>query len=339
MVTNTVDGFLPVLAPGRDDPNDPGAWRRAAEQVAEALRAAGNALAAPVGFVDGDVKRELSTLPLMALFSIGRRSAPVRALPDDGRRPVVFVHGLAGHPANFRALSLYLRRKGHRRLYSIGLRYGVGIEGQAEHLREFIAQVVAVNELRPGQVDVVAHSRGGLVSRLALECSETAGRIATLVTLGTPHRGTIAARWGRGKELDELRTDSELMLRLRRQLPWQGPRLVCLWSNTDPLVYPPHHAQVPGATNVELDDLGHCQLLLKPAGWRAAHQAIMEDQEVTDESESDDTPEPRRRGLRLLGTRASSEGASDEDEGGEDEGGEAGDPAAVSDASGSDGAE
>ncbi len=54
--------------------------------------------------------------------------------------------------------------------------------------RELAALLASVRAQAPGvPIDVVAHSQGGIVTRLALE--ETAVRPETVVTLGTPHRG------------------------------------------------------------------------------------------------------------------------------------------------------
>ena len=259
-------------------------WLRMGEAVWRALSTAGAALAQGISVIDVDLPRELATLPLMAMTAVGPRRRDVRPLPDDGHRPIVFVHGLAGHPGNFRPLSIYLRRQGRRRLYAVALPFGLGAHEQAAWLSDFIDEVLDVNELPDGQVDIVAHSRGGVVSRLALDDVVTARRVATLVTVGTPHRGTVAARYGRTAELDEIRPESAVIARMHAQLPWAGPRLVCLWSASDPLVVPASHAQVPGATNIELDGLGHCQLLLWPAGWRAAHRALMETEKMTHES-------------------------------------------------------
>jgi AcrR family transcriptional regulator len=273
-----VNDLVPVTPSALPPATDP--WAKAMEAAA----AIGRAASSVVGFVDDDLRRELATLPLMAATAVGRRHVPIRALPEDGHRPIVFVHGLLGHPGNFRPLARYLRNQGHSRLYGIGLPYGIGVHNQALELSEFIEEVLWVNDLYGEQVDIVAHSRGGIVSRLALDHFETGQRVANLVTVGTPHRGTVTARYGRGVELDELRPESDVVARLHQQLPWTGPRLVCLWSDADPLVVPPTHAQVPGAINVQLTGLSHCQLLLWPSGWRAAHAALMENPKMTTES-------------------------------------------------------
>ena|GEM_PF-265704 len=265
---------------------------RLGDQAARLAASIARALSGALGFIDGDLPREIVTLPLMGVTALGPRRRPVRPKPCDGQRPIVFVHGLAGHPGNFRPLARHLARQGRRRHYSIALEYGIGAEAQAAHLSRFIDEVLAVNDLVDGQVDLVAHSRGGIVCRLAVDDVLTACRVATIVTVGTPHRGTAAARYARGKELDELRPDSEIVQRLAAQLPWRGPRLVCLWSDSDPLVIPSTHARMPGAECIELEGLGHCQLLLWPAGWRAAHAALTETSPMTESTEPTDPAGP-----------------------------------------------
>lgn len=256
----------------------PSFWARLGAGLACAARTVGSAITSTIEAVDADVRWELAGLPVMALTAIGRRRIEVAPLPDDGHRPVIFVHGLAGHRGNFRPMALWFRSHGRSRHYAIGLPVGQPAETQARWLHSFIQAVVDVNELDDdAQVDIVAHSRGGVVARLALDHVEVTRRVATLVTLGTPHRGTEVARYAAGTEVDELRPDSAVIARLQSQLPWTGPRLVCFWSDADPLVVPNEMAQVPGAENIELPGLTHCQMLLRPIAWRATLDALRED--------------------------------------------------------------
>lgn len=257
-----------------EPPPEPGFWSRVGQTIGQAAACVGGTIAAGFYCVDGDMRRELASMPLMAMTAIGPRVVLIEPKPDDGRRPVVFVHGMCGHRGNFRGMSAWFRAHGRKRLYSVSLPRHRRARTQAVYLSEFIERVLEANDLPDGEVDIVAHSRGGVVARLALDDVMTARRVATLVTVGTPHHGTVAARYGRSRELDELRPESDVVARLEQQLPWTGPRLVCLWSAADPLVVPAANAQVPGATNVELPGLTHCQLLLWPAGWRAAFAAL-----------------------------------------------------------------
>jgi len=268
-----MDANLPVLVRFRPAP-ERGFWSRVGRSLGEAAACVGRSIAAGYYFVDADVRRELLSLPLMALSAIGPRGSAIASKPDDGQRPVLFVHGMGGHKGNFRPMSTWFWAHGRRRLYSVSLSARDDTDAHAAQLRRVIEQVLEANDLPDGQIDVVAHSRGGVVARLALDDVGTALRVATLVTVGTPHGGTVTARYARSKQLDELRPGSDLVARLNRQLPWTGPRLVCLYSPADPLVAPPSNAQVGGATNIELPGLSHCQMLLWPAGWKAALQAV-----------------------------------------------------------------
>src|SRR5262249_18623573 len=143
------------------------------------------------------------------------------------------------------------------------------IEENAEQLVRFVEEVFRVNELpADATIDLVGHSMGGLVARLALEDPKTSARVATLVTLGTPHSGTYAARFGGTLNPIGLRPGSLVLERLRSQLPWRGPpeqpRLVTLWSRADVLLLPAEAALASGAHAVEMVDFTHYSYLLHP---------------------------------------------------------------------------
>jgi len=57
----------------------------------------------------------------------------------------------------------------------------------ARRLDEFIKQRVP-----PGKIDIIAHSMGGIVAKLWMAEHNAAARVATFVTLGTPHRGSAS---------------------------------------------------------------------------------------------------------------------------------------------------
>lgn len=59
----------------------------------------------------------------------------------------------------------------------------------AANFRTFLHSNLAKNE----KVHVVAHSMGGLIARAYIELEKEHNRIATLVTVGTPHKGTVLA--------------------------------------------------------------------------------------------------------------------------------------------------
>ncbi len=232
-----------------------------------------------VELADIDARKHISQLPQMALCSLGPRTRRVKPLPDDGHRPLIFVHGLGGHPGNHLALRSYLGLRGRRRVYSVDLGRNTPLLDAAEAVSTAIERVVAANGLGPDeQVDLMAHSMGGLVCRLAIENEVSRARVATIVTMGSPHQGTLMARLvgPSAARAQELRIDSTTIRSLNAQLPWPEtfPRLVSLWSPNDVLVMPNARAEVEGATNRRCDGFTHFTWLLEPHGWRVVEAAL-----------------------------------------------------------------
>jgi len=150
---------------------------------------AGRALAWLRAFIVECAVTSLLTLTVPLAF----RRQRVRSLDGgDARRPVILVHGYAQHTANFLWLMRRLRRDGWLHLYSVRhTAIGGDIERSAPRLGEAIDRIR--RESGAPVVDVVAHSMGGLVARACLRARGRSSGIGRLITLGTPHQGTILA--------------------------------------------------------------------------------------------------------------------------------------------------
>ena len=229
--------------------------------------------------IDPDVRRHLAQMPLVGLSVLTPRSREVKAKPDDGFRPVLFVHGLAGHPSNFAAMQLYFVTMGRKRSYSVSFGEHKDLQQMASYLCELIDEVARCNNLQDDeQIDIVAHSMGGIISRLALTRPETAQRIAHLITLGTPHQGTHLARLASTEQTVQLRPNSTVLQQLQDQEPWpdnvEMPRLIALWSPSDIMILPAEAATLEGANNIEMTNYTHFTFLLHPHGWQAVYQLL-----------------------------------------------------------------
>ena len=131
-----------------------------------------------------------------------RRLAAVRAgkavAPGGLRYPVVLVHGILG----FDEIKLF----GWKRKYFLGIGQHLADMGVTVHqarlpplasVPERAARLVAfIDSLGVAQVNVIAHSMGGIDARYAIAKLGAGTRIASLVTIGTPHRGTPLADLG-----------------------------------------------------------------------------------------------------------------------------------------------
>jgi len=116
-------------------------------------------------------------------------------LPRPEPRPVVLVHGILGFDKiRLPGLSIDYFRGVARHLDSLGITAHTvrlpplaSVPERARVLADF------VHSLGTDRVDVIAHSLGGLDARWAIAHLGLAPKVASLVTVGTPHRGTPVA--------------------------------------------------------------------------------------------------------------------------------------------------
>lgn len=109
--------------------------------------------------------------------------------------PVVLVHGLFGFDRigvpgarfdYFRGIAKHLGTLGCH-AHAVKLPMSSSVPARAKQL------VAAIDALDHERIDLIAHSLGGLDARYALAHLGLAKRVRSLVTIGTPHRGTPIA--------------------------------------------------------------------------------------------------------------------------------------------------
>jgi triacylglycerol lipase len=116
--------------------------------------------------------------------------------------PILLVHGLCGSERisvfgvalrdYFPGIRERLEAAGNRVL-SPQLSRTRGVAARAGELKRFIGRNVP-----RGPVHVIGHSMGGLDARYMISRLGMAGRVESLTTVGTPHRGSPFADWGVG---------------------------------------------------------------------------------------------------------------------------------------------
>jgi triacylglycerol esterase/lipase EstA (alpha/beta hydrolase family) len=207
---------------------------------------------------------ECGVTALLALtFPLSFRRHTIREQASGDRcRPIILLHGYAQHTANFLWLIRRLRRDGWLHLYSVRhTPIGGDIGRSAMHLGRAIARIR--RESGAAEVDIIAHSMGGLVARAFLCKAGATGGVARLITLGTPHQGTEVLRWlARDPMVGQMRPGSPFLCQLGADDA--VPRLIdctSIYSADDAIVAPPSNAYYPGAYNIEVRGLGHMSLL------------------------------------------------------------------------------
>jgi triacylglycerol esterase/lipase EstA (alpha/beta hydrolase family) len=201
----------------------------------------------------------LVSWPRMALFRWLMREPE----PAPATLPVILLHGVLCNAGVWRGF------RGHLRVRGIAAVYTFTFEPPFASIERFAQQLAGrIDAVRAAtgadKVVLVGHSMGGLVARAYLR-RHGAGKVALLLTLGTPHHGSAHAWLFAGRCLAEMRPGNAWLALLNRDEGSPPPvRFVSLWSWHDSMVAPQTSSRYAGAVNVELEGIGHNALLGDP---------------------------------------------------------------------------
>jgi triacylglycerol esterase/lipase EstA (alpha/beta hydrolase family) len=188
-----------------------------------------------------------------------------------GRRPVILLHGLAMTQTSWIWFGRRLARRGFQPIYATTYNSWRTVRLSARHLRDFVERVCACEDVE--EVDIVAHSMGGVVARYYIERLGGAARIGRLVTIASPHRGTVLARIGLVPSVVDIADGSPLYAELGP--PHPTVRYTSIWSRADSLVVPASSSSIaPEGVDRIFDGLGHLSLLVSPRVLDAVAEAL-----------------------------------------------------------------
>jgi hypothetical protein len=232
------------------------------------VRAAARSALRPTSYA-GLLRELLLTSVHAAAYPLGLLPAPpFNHDPLDAtmpRRPVLLVHGWVHNRSAFLLMQRGLRRAGLGPLHTFEY---PSLSGDHDAIAHQLVPVVErlVGKARRDSCVLIGHSMGGLVARQYVQ--ELGGHqlVDTVVTLGTPHRGTYSAYCGFGRTLEQCRPGSEYLHRLDRSARPGLAHWIAYYSDLDFMVTPAISAKLlhPAlqATNVRVRDTGHLSLLL-----------------------------------------------------------------------------
>ncbi|MGV8910796.1 MAG: esterase/lipase family protein [Propionicimonas sp.] len=186
---------------------------------------------------------------------------------DGTGRPVVILPGVYENWQFLKPLILGLHAAGHpvHVLPELGHNIRPIAEGAAA-LRRYLE----THDLRG--VAVVAHSKGGLIGKLAMtnELAQEA-RIAVVVAICTPFGGARRARYLPWPGMHSLLPGDVSLVELAAAHAVNA-RVVSLYGTFDPHI--PEGSELAGATNVTLPVAGHFRILAQPETLSAVLAAI-----------------------------------------------------------------
>jgi triacylglycerol esterase/lipase EstA (alpha/beta hydrolase family) len=124
------------------------------------------------------------------------------------------------------------------------------------------------------KVVIVAHSMGGLVARAWMRDHGT-GRVARVVTIGTPHHGTSLASFGVGLNAQQMRRDGAWLQALAASEDAEKRALITsIYSHHDNIVAPQTSSELEGARNLAFGGVGHVALGANPRILAAVMQEV-----------------------------------------------------------------
>jgi triacylglycerol esterase/lipase EstA (alpha/beta hydrolase family) len=189
-------------------------------------------------------------------FATVARESIETDLPE--RLPVLLIHGYFCNRAVWRPMARRLSAKGHA-VDAVDLEPAFG---SIDSYAPLIAAAVDALRARTGaaQVALVCHSMGGLAARAYLRRYGDAS-VACVVTLGTPHLGTLHAALGRGANVRQMRRDSPWLRELAGSEPAERlARFTVVISWQDNIVAPQGVQTLPGARTIAFSGIGHITL-------------------------------------------------------------------------------
>ena len=157
--------------------------------------------------------------------------------------PILLVHGIGDNHSIFAVLDRALRRRGFRNLS--GFDYGLltrDVRSAAVNLGAAIDKLSADSGYE--RIQVIGHSLGGLIARYYVQCLGGDRRVHSLITLATPHSGTLLARAGQTLPLiRQLAPGSDLLNELAEPATC-STRFTAFYSDLDHVVVPSRNARI-----------------------------------------------------------------------------------------------
>ena len=195
--------------------------------------------------------------------------APEGIVP--GKRGVVFIHGFFCNRGFWNPWLKRLQGSGHAYV-AVSLEPVFGsIDEYTPLVDAAVRQVTAATGLAPM---LVCHSMGGLAARAWLKSMKAELRVHHVVTIGSPHGGTWLARFGHGKNGQQMRLASSWLNALNIDMPTDraaplSPAIpltpfTCWYSTADNIVFPTSSATLPGADNRLIRGQAHVQMAFAP---------------------------------------------------------------------------
>jgi triacylglycerol lipase len=191
------------------------------------------------------------------------------------RNQVVLLHGLGDTAALFDRLCNYLEERGwttHR--FDLVPRWGgAALEKPARQVASYIDRTFPDGE----KIDLIGFSMGGLIGRYYIQRLGGLARVSRLITISTPHQGTLTAylHWNRG--IRQMRPRSDFLRDLNHDSHvLKHIRFTTIWTPWDLMILPAASSVIPEARPVRVGILAHPLMVRDRRVFQIVEQALSE---------------------------------------------------------------
>ncbi len=184
--------------------------------------------------------------------------------------PVLLIHGYGCNSGYWYPLSKKLLHAGITH-HAIDMEPVLGsIDDYIPQVRQAIVRLC--DETGSDRIIILAHSMGGLVARAYLKAHKNS-HIARIITLGTPHHGTVLADCAVGVNSKQMRRLGRFphgksinwLMTLAQSEKYAACGLfTSIYSLHDNIIAPQLSCALPGAINIPIQRVGHVGLAIHP---------------------------------------------------------------------------
>lgn len=176
------------------------------------------------------------------------------------KNPIILVHGIFDTQRIFNQMTAYLTPLGWdvHRLNLVPNDGRLGLEVLAKQVSDYVA-----NTFPPEQpIDVIGFSMGGIVSRYYVQRLNGVERVQRLVTISSPHNGTLTGFLYPTLAASQMRPNSPFLQDLNKDLtPLERINFTSIWTPFDGMIVPAKSSQLSVGQELIVNVLVHAWMV------------------------------------------------------------------------------
>jgi triacylglycerol lipase len=189
------------------------------------------------------------------------------------RNPILLVHGIMDTSSKMHKIASYLRGLGWQ-VADIDLTPNNG-DAKLEILAQQVADLVDRTFAADQPIDLLGYSMGGLVTRYYLQRLGGMNRVQRLITISTPHLGTIAANFSTRPGCIQMRPHSDFITDLNRDAQsLKSLNFTSLWTPFDLIILPPSSSKLGIGSEIQIPALAHPLMVNDRRTFKAIAKAL-----------------------------------------------------------------